>query len=602
VRCHRRVTNLPRRGGPGGVRSPTRQLKNFPRYGKIQETKEDNLFHLLAFPCVPTEKREKSNPSIWELGVPAAENRPSSDHMMARPASSDTTTNSLKGRETLFRFAAGATTFYLDACRAAGEARLRSEKAPELVRPELIHRVFNKLDHDKSGFLDEKKLAHVAQTCKCDVTKEHARVALATLNAVNNQVTCENFSNWYVGEKDGESSWLKALRTMMLRFFVKDLYDKMDTDRSGTVDIQKLAYVAKSFGCEVTQECGREALRGLNVELSGNSNPNVPFDKFFAWFTKGSPARDGLWLSAIRTMMKKALPHRIEPPQVPSSLDTSLNEVFQQAVDLEPQSSTAIERVAQVFKARVDHFLHRIVTELIDQEGTTPSGPGKFYVQDGLFAFRWTFKNSPWVRTMGQLERQGARNVLRCNIRHLHVPLTTHGSYLGHHFTVMALVPLCPTSHTPAAPPPLENVANGISSLLGLKSTNPAGWQVSQGTDGRLYSLGNYAWCVYTPPLLSKHSNPNAVMAKFRPELLLRNLQPIDIGHETMCSGDGCDDASRQLFRELVDLVVPIAAQEVMKAPDPKAVKWNLKSLGVPSRFYGYAIIRTLLAIRAKKI
>ena len=204
---------------------------------------------------------------------------------------------------------------WLTALRALVVKRLEAKARADAK----LRDIFEKMDRpDKAGTLDVKKIAAAVKGLGCGMSKDNAKECLVALDSPNGIVTFENFLAWFDSEnKEKDGVWMSALRAMIekrkskapLTFLIamspeeaaklRGVYDKLDSDKSGTLDFKKIASAVKGLGCEMSQDNAKAALEALD----GIEKP-VTFEKFSAWYVS-DPANDGVWLAALRAIVAK---------------------------------------------------------------------------------------------------------------------------------------------------------------------------------------------------------------------------------------------------------------------------------------------------------
>ena len=182
---------------------------------------------------------------------------------------------------------------------------------------------FDRADTNTSGVLDINTLANVARQLHCEMSKKCAMDAMVRLlqgTSGAKVVTFELFCAWFNSSNVAEDgNWLSAMRKAissgimskvreepsgddgdtvkpappaMLRAF----FDRMDFDKSGTLNAKKLGSCANFLGCEMSQENAKATMETLIKETDSKV---VTFEMFECWF-HDDPSRDGAWLRAIR--------------------------------------------------------------------------------------------------------------------------------------------------------------------------------------------------------------------------------------------------------------------------------------------------------------
>ena len=76
----------------------------------------------------------------------------------------------------------------------------------------------------------------------------------------------------------------------------RELFDQVDDDRSGLLDVSELTQLAKLLGVALTPEQAQEAMDEIDEDKSGQ----VDFEEFFMWFKRtNSSQENGHWYSEL---------------------------------------------------------------------------------------------------------------------------------------------------------------------------------------------------------------------------------------------------------------------------------------------------------------
>eukprot|EP00759_Apiculatamorpha_spiralis_P055994 PhF_6_TR7935/c0_g2_i2/m.11930 len=171
---------------------------------------------------------------------------------------------------------------------------------------------------------------------------------------------------------------------------------------------------------------------------------------------------------------------------------------------------------------KIDVFLWEDTKE----EAEDPSGATELargYVHENVYYHVWFGKNAKWI---SNLERKGVNRIRRAlsflyggaekkiGAHYIEMPHTTKVQFCGLHFTVISLIPKVSLQNELMHPPTRQShvVATIGSSLYGYLKGNlpetqttstPRGWRLFYVEEGRLYSLGAYAWLQLMPEQIS---------------------------------------------------------------------------------------------------
>jgi len=145
-------------------------------------------------------------------------------------------------------------------------------------------------------------MPHVLSVCPMDVTQAPGPSASEPIR--------EYFSSSHRRRRHSVAEGL--IHDTKLVRLVRVMFDKMDYDSKGTLDAKKVAAVARAANCELTQENAKAAMEGLRCTMT----EPVAFEKFLAWYAT-DPAGDGVWLTAVRTIMTTAMQRRRSLPGIP---------------------------------------------------------------------------------------------------------------------------------------------------------------------------------------------------------------------------------------------------------------------------------------------
>ena len=168
------------------------------------------------------------------------------------------------------------------------------------------------------------------------MSQDNAKAAMTAL-AFSGEATIkfEKFRAWYNNDEANDGMWMTAVRVMIMKAMpntgakkmsviaqvvrvslrpgpteadlkaLRGIFDKIDHDKAGTLDVKKIAAVAKSTGCEMSQDNAKASL----IALKFGQDPTISFENFSAWFF-GDASQDGVWMTAVRTMMMKVMQGR----------------------------------------------------------------------------------------------------------------------------------------------------------------------------------------------------------------------------------------------------------------------------------------------------
>ena len=250
---------------------------------------------------------------------------------------------------------------WLAALRAVVVERLEAKARTDAK----LRGIFDKMDSDRAGTLDFKKIASAAKGLGCEVSQDNAKDCLVALDCLQGPVTYEKFYGWYASEssvhdaaKDGV--WLTALRAMMAKRMnvapppippehaakLRGLFDKLDSDKTGTLDVKKIASVMKGLGCEMSQENAKYAIEALD-------GIPVTFDKFCVWYLS-DPGKDGVWLTALRVVAVKRMGDRSKSNPPPSSVDPDATKILRAIFDKinsDKSGALTVKQIATVVKS-----------------------------------------------------------------------------------------------------------------------------------------------------------------------------------------------------------------------------------------------------------
>ena len=67
----------------------------------------------------------------------------------------------------------------------------------------------------------------------------------------------------------------------MKRIMTKRLFDSIDADGGGTLDIEEMKQLFKDLGLELTQDQEATVMSRIDTDGSGE----IDFDEFFAWYS-----------------------------------------------------------------------------------------------------------------------------------------------------------------------------------------------------------------------------------------------------------------------------------------------------------------------------
>ena len=173
------------------------------------------------------------------------------------------------------------------------------------------------------------------------------------------------------------------------------------------------------------------------------------------------------------------------------------NEGIGSATNTRYQDATGELRniVALEFEANVADIFRRVLHERV-VAGMSEKVPPSL-VLDEIFFYIWDASGlqPETVAHWSGLEVRGVRRVLFCQLENVvRVPLVASACYMGVFATAICLVPIGKKCSNAEGP-----LLQAMQSILGSRCGDCPEWGVYEGSDGFLYSLGNFGLMQYPP-------------------------------------------------------------------------------------------------------
>ena len=139
-----------------------------------------------------------------------------------------------------------------------------------------VHHIFRQVDVDGNGEIDKEELAHLFAKLDCNLPTDEDgddslvnQVMEALDDNKDGRITEEDFTAWYI---NSEQQILKRVRT---------IFDYFDTNKSGTIDRDKIKNLLETVEPTVSDEDVDQAM--VAMYQTGSKN-EITFDEFSNWY------------------------------------------------------------------------------------------------------------------------------------------------------------------------------------------------------------------------------------------------------------------------------------------------------------------------------
>eukprot|EP00566_Odontella_aurita_P005048 CAMPEP_0113533902 /NCGR_PEP_ID=MMETSP0015_2-20120614/4871_1 /TAXON_ID=2838 /ORGANISM="Odontella" /LENGTH=622 /DNA_ID=CAMNT_0000433023 /DNA_START=356 /DNA_END=2221 /DNA_ORIENTATION=+ /assembly_acc=CAM_ASM_000160 len=133
-----------------------------------------------------------------------------------------------------------------------------------------VGHVFREVDLDGNGEIDKEELAQLFVKLECDVTADELDEIMKELDADSDgKISEEDFTVWYIRSEE------------RMKSRVKTLFEHFDTDRSGTIDRNKIKLLLETVEPSVTDADVEEAMKAM---YQTGSPDEITFEEFSDWY------------------------------------------------------------------------------------------------------------------------------------------------------------------------------------------------------------------------------------------------------------------------------------------------------------------------------
>lgn len=183
--------------------------------------------------------------------------------------------------------------------------RSAQEESADLERAK---RIFEGIDLDRSGELDRNEIRELGAQLGAEMTDAELQGAMDEMDADGNgEVDLEEFLSWWMGARSSQSTWARMIarreRQEKEREWLRDLFDHIDADGGGTLDIEEIGHMTSDLGLTLTTV----ELSSAMEEMDRDNNGDVDFDEFFTWYVEASNSGHGLATEIQRGLQRSEM-------------------------------------------------------------------------------------------------------------------------------------------------------------------------------------------------------------------------------------------------------------------------------------------------------
>lgn len=191
---------------------------------------------------------------------------------------------------------------FLNWWKHAGRER-REEITRYNDRRREIRELFDEVDTDGSGEVDATEVAQLVQNLGIKMNSSELQDAMAKMDSDGSgEVEFEEFYHWWMSPSTIGS--MKKSRERMET--VKNLFDTLDDDSSGSLSRDEVTQLAKSLGAALT----KQEVDAAMAEMNKGGSDEVDFFQFYGWWVN---AEEGVLAQAkIREAKRNAMWKKVE--------------------------------------------------------------------------------------------------------------------------------------------------------------------------------------------------------------------------------------------------------------------------------------------------
>ena len=161
-----------------------------------------------------------------------------------------------------------------------------------------VRAIFDEIDSTSCGHFNEAKVVELLGSRGTVASRDaEAAEAMADLDQTGDgMVTFKEFSHWWGKERNerGGSAWASAVNVLNREFQQKEdleeLFDKLDSDGGGTIDVDELRKLTTDLGLSLTTVELQEAMR----DIDDDDDNEIEFAEFYEWFKAKKNSSTGL--------------------------------------------------------------------------------------------------------------------------------------------------------------------------------------------------------------------------------------------------------------------------------------------------------------------
>ena len=183
--------------------------------------------------------------------------------------------------------------------------RTAQEENADLER---ARRIFEGIDLDRSGELDRNEIRELGVQLGAEMTDEELQSAMNEMDADGNgEVDLAEFLAWWKSARSSESTWARMIarreRQEKEREWLRALFDHIDADGGGTLDLQEIGVMTSDLGLSLTTV----ELSAAMEQMDRDNNGDVDFEEFFIWYMEASNSGNRLATEIQRGLQRSEM-------------------------------------------------------------------------------------------------------------------------------------------------------------------------------------------------------------------------------------------------------------------------------------------------------
>eukprot|EP01050_Picozoa_sp_SAG11_P003184 SAG11_NODE_174_length_13505_cov_9.126585_13_plen_1110_part_00 len=218
--------------------------------------------------------------------------------------------------------------------------KLKSVLSPAKQNFDSLRDMFDAIDIDGNGTVDKDEFTQLVRDIGLSMTDEELEETFSAVASDGNlSIDFSEFETFYASTQvlDSPASQFRSslqslFRAKRSRAFLQTMFDTIDSDRSGAIDLDEFALLVKDVGVKVKAADVAEVFKKIDVDASGE----IDFDEF-VHFYETAKASKGTATHIVLSALQSVVPGRRYHANMPAS------------VEVEPGGDVDLETLRSMF-------------------------------------------------------------------------------------------------------------------------------------------------------------------------------------------------------------------------------------------------------------